>query len=142
MSHMVIFDILVELKRGSSYKGFDLLHALKPVRSVERKGRLFFYIIPEKSSCKIDLDWSIMQLRMENNLIFSNYLIDISNISLHFEKKILDLTSSNGFSLEKAMYIKRLRSEYLRNYCEIDEKIGKSNKHNEFLSISSYSPCF
>lgn len=75
MSHVIIFDILVELKGGSDYKGFDLLHAVKPVRSVERKGRLFFFYIPEKTSVKIDLDWSITQLKMQNNFIFSNYLI-------------------------------------------------------------------
>ena len=40
------------------------------------------------------------------------------------------------------MHIKRLRSEYLRDYCEIDTSIGKSNPSNEFMSISVYSPCF
>ncbi|EAS07577.3 hypothetical protein TTHERM_00678430 (macronuclear) [Tetrahymena thermophila SB210] len=152
LSHVIIFDLLVDLDSGASiqeqqdeyFRGFDLLHNIKPVYKVEKKCGYVSFHMPEKEIPDIDINYSIQLLESQQSAKYKEFAEMLRQMNIKqaiFRDIITRILERNNYNMEYMMKIKQQRQEYMQNYSQEKFMTKQDSSQDLFVNIAGYSFC-
>ncbi|KAL4483577.1 hypothetical protein ABPG72_016858 [Tetrahymena utriculariae] len=152
LSHISIFDFLVDLDSGATikeqqdeyFRGFDLLHNIKPVYKVEKKCGYVSFHMPEKELPNLDINYSIQLLESQQEAKKKEFAEMLSQMNFKqaiFRDIITRILERNNYNMEYMMDIKQKRQLYMQNYSQEHYMTKKNSQDDLFVSIAGHSFC-